>query len=460
MRDIFQNVLMRKVWAYPKGYSKAKCLSSQKRKEETSMELLEEILSNENMNMAYKQVYRNKGAGGVDGISIEDLAYHLRKNKDDIRNQIRKRKYKPMPALRVEIPKDNGETRELGIPTVVDRVIQQAISQKLSPIFEQQFSEYSFGFRPRRSCEQAIIKALEFMNDGYTWLIDIDLERFFDTVHHDKVMRIISHTITDGDVISLIRKYLTSGVMVNGKREDTPIGTPQGGNLSPLLSNIMLNELDKELEARNLHFVRYADDSIIFVKSEKAANRVMKSVTNFIEKKLGLIVNAEKSRISRPINTKFLGFGFYFDTYAGKYQPRAHQDSILKFQRRLKQLTKRNHGISLTNRIVKLKQTIYGWVNYFKLAKMKKILANIDAKLRSRIRVIIWKQWKSNKKRIKALIQLGIPEEEAKGLTYCRKGYRFIGLSKVIHRALSNKRLKQRGIPFALDYYLEVHTTI
>lgn len=186
----------------------------------------------------------------------------------------------------------------------------------------------------------------------------------------------------------------------------------------------------------------------------------MKSVTNFIEKKLGLIVNAEKSRISRPINTKFLGFGFYFDTYAGKYQPRAHQDSILKFQRRLKQLTKRNHGISLTNRIVKLKQTIYGWVNYFKLAKMKKILANIDAKLRSRIRVIIWKQWKSNKKRIKALIQLGIPEEEAKGLTYCRKGYRFIGLSKVIHRALSNKRLKQRGIPFALDYYLEVHTTI
>ncbi|WP_262421909.1 reverse transcriptase domain-containing protein [Bacillus aquiflavi] len=193
------------------------------------MELLEEILSNENMNTAYKQVYRNKGASGVDGISIEDLAYHLRKNKDGIRNQIRKRKYKPMPALRVEIPKDNGKTRKLGIPTVVDRVIQQAISQKLSPIFERQFSEYSFGFRPGRSCEQAIVKALEFMNEGYTWLIDIDLEeRFFDTVHHDKLMRIISYTIKDGDVISLIRKYLTSGVMVNGKRENTPIGTPQG----------------------------------------------------------------------------------------------------------------------------------------------------------------------------------------------------------------------------------------
>src|SRR5699024_6013968 len=460
MRDIFQNVLMRKVWAYPKGYSKAKCLSSQKRKEETSMELLEEILSNDNMNMAYKQVYRNKGAGGVDGISIEDLAYHLRKNKDDIRNQIRKRKYKPMPALRVEIPKDNGETRELGIPTVVDRVIQQAISQKLSPIFEQQFSEYSFGFRPRRSCEQAIIKALEFMNDGYTWLIDIDLERFFDTVHHDKVMRIISHTITDGDVISLIRKYLTSGVMVNGKREDTPIGTPQGGNLSPYLSNIMLNELNKKLEARNLHVVRYADDSIIFVKSEKAANRVMKSVTNFIEKKLGLIVNADKSRISRPRDTKFLGFGFYYDVHTKKYQPRAHQDSVQKCQRKLKQLTTRNQGISLTNRIVKLKQVIYGWVNYFKIAKMKRVLMSTDAKLRSRIRVIIWKQWKSNMKRIKSLTQLGIPKEEAKGLTYCRKGYRFIGLSKVVQRALSNKRLRQRGIPFALDYYLEVHTEI
>ncbi|WP_246234557.1 group II intron reverse transcriptase/maturase [Bacillus aquiflavi] len=397
------------------------------------MELLEEILSNENMNTAYKQVYRNKGASGVDGISIEDLAYHLRKNKDGIRNQIRKRKYKPMPALRVEIPKDNGKTRKLGIPTVVDRVIQQAISQKLSPIFERQFSEYSFGFRPGRSCEQAIVKALEFMNEGYTWLIDIDLERFFDTVHHDKLMRIISYTIKDGDVISLIRKYLTSGVMVNGKRENTPIGTPQGGNLSPLLSNIMLNEL----EARNLNFVRDADDSIIFVKSEKAANRVMKSITNFIEKKLGLIVNAEKSRISRPGNTKFLGFGFYYDTHTKKYQPRAHQDSVRKFQRKLKQLTKRNQGISLNNRIMKLRQVIYGWVNYFKIAKLKKILTTTDAKLRSRLRVIIWKQWKSNKKRIQSLIQLGIPEEEAKGLTYCRKGYRYIGLSKVVQTALS-----------------------
>lgn len=431
-----------------------------KGKEETSVELLEEILSNQNMNQAYKRVYRNKGASGIDGVTVEELKVYLRKHKDELRAQIRKRKYQPSPALRVEIPKENGKTRKLGIPTVVDRVVQQAISQKLSPIFEKQFSEYSYGFRPGRSCEMAIIQALEYINDEYEWLVDIDLERFFDTVHHDKLMRIISHTIKDGDVISLIRKYLVSGVMVGGKYEDTPVGTPQGGNLSPLLSNIMLNELDKELEARRLRFVRYADDSLIFVRSEKAANRVLTSITKFIENKLGLKVNVEKSRISRPSKTKFLGFGFYYDSNKKKYQPRPHGKSIQKFQRKLRQLTKRNWSISLDVRIVKLKQVIFGWVNYFKIANMKKALEVIDAKLRSRLRVIIWKQWKNNKKRIKSLVQLGIPEEEAKGLTYCRKGYRFIGLSKVVHRALSNKRLRQRGIPFALDYYLKVHTAI
>lgn len=429
-------------------------------KEETSVELLEEILSNQNMNQAYKRVYRNKGASGVDGVSVEELKEYLKEQKDELRAQIRKRKYQPSPALRVEIPKENGKMRKLGIPTVVDRVVQQAISQKLNPIFEKQFSEYSYGFRPRRSCEMAIIQALEYINDGYEWLVDIDLERFFDTVHHDKLMRIISHTIKDGDVISLIRKYLVSGVMVHGKYEDTPVGTPQGGNLSPLLSNIMLNELDKELEARGLRFVRYADDSLIFIRSEKAANRVLTSITKFIEKKLGLKVNVEKSRISRPGETKFLGFGFYYDFNKKKFQPRPHEKSIQKFQRKLRKLTKRNLGISLDDRIVKLKQVILGWVNYFKIANMKKALGAVDAKLRSRLRVIIWKQWKNNKKRIKSLIQLGIPEEEAKGLTYCRRGYRFIGLSKVVQRALSNKRLKQRGIPFVLDYYLKVHTVI
>ncbi|WP_353738247.1 group II intron reverse transcriptase/maturase [Peribacillus asahii] len=300
------------------------------------MELLEQILSNQNMNEAYLRVYKNKGASGVDGVTVDELKQYLKENKDELRQRIRTRKYQPQAALRVEIPKENGKMRKLGIPTVVDRVVQQAIHQVLSPIFEKQFSEFSYGFRPKRSCEMAIIKSLEFLNDGHDWVVDIDLERFFDTVHHDKLMRIIANTIDDGDVISLVRKYLVSGVMVNGKYEETSIGTPQGGNLSPLLSNIMLNEL----ENRGLRFVRYADDALIFVKSEKAANRVMESIVGFIEKKLGLIVNVEKSTISRPKDLKFLGFGFYYDSKNEKYQVKPHLTSIQKLQRKLRKLTK------------------------------------------------------------------------------------------------------------------------
>ncbi|WP_240514871.1 reverse transcriptase domain-containing protein [Bacillus cereus] len=228
------------------------------------MELLEAILSNQNMNEAYLRVYKNKGTSGVDGVTVDELKQYLKENKDELRQRIRTRKYQPQAALRVEIPKENGKMRKLGIPTVVDRVVQQAIHQVNSPIFEKQFSEFSYGFRPKRNCEMAIVRSLTFLNDGYEWIVDIDLERFFDTVHHDKLMRIISNTIHDGDVIYLIRKYLVSGgVMVCGKYEETPVGTPQGGNLSPLLSNIMLNELDKELESRGLQFVRYAAFSLL-----------------------------------------------------------------------------------------------------------------------------------------------------------------------------------------------------
>ncbi|CDN33573.1 group II intron reverse transcriptase/maturase [Bacillus thuringiensis] len=408
------------------------------------MELLEAILSNKNMNEAYLRVYKNKGASGVDGVTVDELKLYLKENKDELRQRIRTRKYQPQAALRVEIPKENGKMRKLGIPTVVDRVVQQAIHQILSPIFEKQFSEFSYGFRPKRSCEMAVVKSLEFLNNGHDWIVDIDLERFFDTVHHDKLMRIISNTIHDGDVISLIRKYLVSGVMVNGKYEETPVGTPQGGNLSPLLSNIMLNELDKELEGRGLQFVRYADDALIFVKSEKAAGRVMKSIMRFIEKKLGLIVNTEKSKISRPKDLKFLGFGYYYTSKDKRYQTKPHPISVQKFQRKLHQLTKRSWSVPLDYRILKLKQVIFGWVNYFRSANMKGVMERVDQKLRSRIRVIIWKQWKVPKKQIKSLVQLGIPEEEAKGLTYCRKGFRYIGLSKVVQRAISNQRLKKR----------------
>lgn len=423
------------------------------------MELLEEILSRENLNKAYLAVYKNKGTAGVDGVTIDELKEYLKSHKEEILAKIRARKYNPQPVLRVEIPKESGKKRKLGIPTVVDRVIQQAIAQILSPIYEQQFSDSSYGFRPNRSCELAVVKSLEYLNDGYNWIVDIDLERFFDTVHHDRLMNIISRTVSDGDVISLIRKFLVSGVMVGGKREETTIGTPQGGNLSPLLSNIMLNELDNELEARDLHFVRYADDCNIFVGSEKAANRVMESVTRFIEKKLGLIVNAEKSKICRPQKLKFLGYGYYVNS-KGKYSPKPHLKSIQKFKRKLKQLTKRSWSVSLDYRIKQINYLIHGWVNYFRIADMKKNLREVDQKLRARIRVVIWKQWKKSKKRIESLVKLGIPLEEAKGLTYCRKGYQFIGHSCVVNRALNNKRLKQRGLAFSLDHYLKVHAVI
>jgi len=424
------------------------------------MELLEQILSNSNLNEAYKKVYRNKGASGVDGVTINELKEHLRNNKHKLLSEIRTRKYKPQPVKRVEIPKANGGIRKLGIPTVVDRVIQQAINQVLTPIFELQFSDSSYGFRPRRSAQGAVLRSLELINEGYDWVVDIDLERFFDTVHHDRLMNIISRTVIDGDVISLIRKFLVSGVMIDNKYEDTIIGTPQGGNLSPLLSNIMLNELDKELEIRGLHFVRYADDCIILVKSQKSARRVMTSVTNFIEKKLGLKVNATKSKVDRPNNIKFLGYGYYFDSKEGKYQLKPHEKSIQKFKRTLVRLTKRSWSVSLDYRLFKIRQVIMGWIQYFKYGKMKTKLKVIDKKLRARIRVVIWKQWKVANKQINSLMKLGISLDEARGITYCRKGLQFIGHSKVINKAISNSRLKKRGLTSALDHYLKVQTVI
>ena len=270
------------------------------------MELLDKILNQENLNKAYKKVVSNKGVAGVDGVTVEEVAEYIKEHKEEIISKIKERKYKPQPVKRVQIPKENGKMRNLGIPTVIDRIIQQAMVQVLSPIFEEQFNDNSFGFRPGRSCEQAVLKALEYLNDGYDWIVDIDIEKFFDTVNQDRLITIIRRTIKDGDVVSLISKYLKAGVMDKGVIKPTKVGTPQGGNLSPLLSNIMLNELDKELTARGLNFVRYADDCIILVKSEKAANRVLNSITKFIEKKLGLKVNAEKSKVTRPTQTKYL----------------------------------------------------------------------------------------------------------------------------------------------------------
>jgi len=423
------------------------------------MELLEKILTKGNLNEAYKRVYANKGASGVDGVTVEELLDYLKGHKAEILESIRTRKYKPQPVRRVEIPKDNGKKRQLGIPTVVDRVIQQAISQVLTPIYEEQFSNSSYGFRPNRSCEMAVIRSVELLNDGYDWIVDIDLERFFDTVHHDRLMNIIHRTIDDGDVLSLIRKFLVSGVMVGRTYEETTIGTPQGGNLSPLLSNIMLNELDKELEARGLHFVRYADDCNIFVGSRKAAERVMKSITDFIERKLGLKVNATKSQIGRPNKVKFLGFGYFTDK-DGKYQAKPHKLSIEKLKRKLKALTSRRWSISLDLRLKKLKQQITGWVNYFRIARMKTVLLEIDARLRKRVRVIIWKQWKKTRRRYEALRKLGATHSNAYRTANCRKGYQYVCGTATIHATITNKRLEQRGLPSLANLYAKVHSAV
>ncbi len=427
-----------------------------KGKEKTDMELLEEILNQNNLNKAYKKVVANKGVAGVDGITVEKEFDYLKENKDRIINQIRKRKYKPQPVKRVQIPKENGKMRNLGIPTVTDRIIQQAIFQVISPIFEKQFNDNSFGFRPNRSCEQAVIKAMEYLNDGYEWIVDIDLEKFFDTVNQDKLITIIGKTITDGDVVSLIRKYLSAGVMEKGIVKATTVGTPQGGNLSPLLSNIMLNELDKELEARGLKFVRYADDCIILVKSEKAANRVLASITKFIEKKLGLKVNAEKSKVTRPTQTKYLGFSFW-KSPKGQWKPKPHLKSYQKLVRKLKQLTDRSCSISLDNRIKKINYVVRGWVNYFRIANMKNKITEIDEHLRVRIRVIIWKQWKKIRKKCESLQKLGVPFEIAFNCANTRKGYYQICKTRYIQFAINNERLRKRGLVFLLDQYEKVH---
>ena len=420
------------------------------------MALLEKVLDDKNLLVAYEQVRKNKGAPGIDGMTARELGVYLFQNKDKIKELIRKRMYQPKPVKRVYIPKENGDKRSLGIPTVLDRTIQQAITQVLSPIYEEQFSDYSYGFRPNRSCEMAVVKLLEYFNDDYTWIVDIDLEKFFDTVCHDKLIAIIMKTIHDGELVSLIRKYLVSGVMENGVVTPSDVGTPQGGNLSPLLSNIMLNELDKELEKRGLCFTRYADDTIIVVKSEKAANRVMESITKFIEKKLGLKVNVSKSKIARPNQIKYLGFGFYYSK-AGKIKPKPHLKSIQKFKRKLKALTKRNWSISLEERIKKINQVIRGWINYFRIEDMKAVVAKISENLRHRLRMIIWKQWKIPKAKYKALKKLGIEDRQAYEVANTSHGYFWVAQSVVLHIAISNKRLKQKGLVFPLDHYLKVH---
>ena len=417
-------------------------------------EMLERILSNENIERAYKKVYANKGAGGVDGVTTKELAEYMQANWSSIKEQIRTRTYKPQPVLRVEIPKPNGGVRKLGIPTVMDRVIEQAITQVITPMFEPSFHENSYGFRPNRRCEQAIVRLLELFNDGFVWVVDIDLEKFFDNVPQDKLMSYVGRVIHDGDTESLIRKYLKAGVMNQGKYEPTDVGTPQGGNLSPLLSNIMLNELDYELDHRHLNFVRYADDVVIVLKSKAAATRVMYSVTSWIERKLGLKVNATKTKVTPPSKLKYLGFGFWNNK--GEWKARPHEDSMNRLKRKLKALCKRNWSIDLTYRIKKINEVSRGWINYFRIGSMKSKLQNIDEHLRTMVRIVIWKQWKVPSKREWGLRKLGIGKDLARLTANCGDRYQWVVKKTCVARAISKEKLTKRGLVSLSDYYLKV----
>ena len=419
-------------------------------------ELLERILSEENIQEAARRVQSNKGSGGVDKVSVEELATYMLNHWLDIKASIQERTYRPQPVLRVEIAKPTGGTRHLGIPTVVDRTIQQAITQVLSPIFEATFQDHSYGFRPGRSCEQAIGQLQLYLNEGYEWVVDIDLEQFFDNVPQDRLMSYVGRVIQSPAVESLIRRYLKSGIMNHGIYEASESGTPQGGNLSPLLSNIMLNELDKELISRGLRYVRYADDCVILVSSESSAKRVMYSITEWIERKLGLKVNATKTRITRPTKLKYLGFGFWKN--AGKWFVRPHEDSIAKFQRTLKRLCKRNRSISMSFRITQLNPVIRGWINYFSLGHMKMAMRKIDEHLRTMLRIVIWKQWKVPSKRAWGLRKLGVSSSLARLTSYCGNRYCWVVTKTCVVRAISKSVFSQKGLVSCLDYYLERHS--
>jgi len=415
-------------------------------------ELFERIIDRNNLNQAFKRVKANKGSRGIDGMKVDELLQYLKENGDSLRQSILDGSYKPNPVRRVEIPKQDGKKRPLGIPTAVDRMIQQAIAQVLIPIFEEKFSENSYGFRPNRSAHQAILKCKQYMDNGYKWAVDIDLEKYFDTVNHDKLIGLVYKEVKDIRVISLIRKYLQAGVMINGVVNTTEKGVPQGGNLSPLLSNIMLNELDTELEKRELNFCRYADDCNIYVKSKKAAERVMYSITKFIEEDLKLKVNKDKSKVDRPWKLKYLGFSFY--NKKDGMGIRVHNKSVEKLKATLKKITGRSNAMSMEYRAVKLKQIITGWINYFKLADLKGTLRELDKWLRRRLRLCYWKQWKKIKTKHDNLVKLGLDNFKAWEYANTRKGYWRISNSPVLARTLSNNYLKEQGFITLTESYL------
>ena len=417
--------------------------------------MLERILSEENFKQAVKQVKRNKGAGGIDGMTVKELTPWLAEHQEEFKQRLLDGKYRPQAVRRVAIPKDNGKTRNLGIPNVVDRVIQQAICQVLSPVYEEQFSDFSFGFRPQRSAHMALEQCVVFADEGYRWVVDLDLEKFFDTVNQSKLVQLLSNTIEDGRVISLVHKYLRSGIMVDGMFIETEEGVPQGGPLSPLLGNVMLNECDHELERRGHRFVRYADDMLIFCKSKRAAERVLESISKFLEGNLFLKVNREKTQVAHIKEIKFLGYGFYFGRQ-GKTQLRVHPKSFMKLKGKLKELTGRSNGMSGLERRSRLNSLIRGWVNYFKLANMKTKLRDLDGWLRRRIRMVTWKRWKRVRSRFKNLKRAGIKEWQAWQWANTRLGYWRVAGSWILARAIPDKLIERWGFLSFSAYYASV----
>jgi group II intron reverse transcriptase/maturase len=375
-----------------------------------TMKLIEVITTRENLNKAYKKVIANKGASGIDGTTVEELGDYIKSNKDNIVSSIRNRKYFPKPVRRVYIPKSNGKMRPLGIPTALDRTIQQAIAQPITDIYEEIFSENSYGFRPNRSCHDAIKQALNYLNDGYEWVIDIDIKQFFDKVNHDKLIQILREQVNDSATLNLIRKYLKAGVMEEGLVKATETGVPQGGPLSVVLSNIYLDKLDKELEQRGHSFVRYADDVMIFTKSEKAANRVMKSISDWILRKLFLKVNATKSKVVRPTRSKYLGFTFL--KHGGQWKVKPTKEKKKALYEKMSQYLKRGKAISrsLVVTIKRVNKMVIGWINYFRIGMMKGFMEKFGAWLRHKIRVILMKQWK-------------LPKTIYRNLTYLNRKY-------------------------------------
>ena len=413
----------------------------------------EEIWTKENLTQAMKRVERNGGAAGIDGMTAKELRPYLKEHWLEIKEALESGKYRPNPVKRVEIAKPDGGVREIGIPTVIDRLLQQAIAQVLTPIYEQKFSAHSYGFRPGRSAHDAVKAAQEYAQEGKEWVVDIDLEKFFDRVNHDMLMARIAREVKDKRVLKLIRAYLNSGEMINGVKMGTDEGTPQGGPLSPLLSNIILDDLDKELERRGHKFVRYADDCNIYVKTERAGGRVMESVRKFLEEKLKLKVNQKKSKVEKVNRVKFLGFSFY--KRKGEVLVRVAGRSLERFHTKLRQLTKRTRSGKIEDIIQEINVYTVGWIGYYRLARTPSVYERLDGWIRRRLRQMIWKRWKRGTTRYKELVKLGVPkwyaQEGAGGTSPWR-----MAASPVINQALSNGYFRNLGLKSVKIRYQEL----